>query len=102
MLKSKFPNASNGNLTEDEINKIRNFQNPAEYKNSISVDRLGSIIHKLKKMVSHGIDHFRNEHIRQLWNCKIGDIIQDEFRYAYTKHINRVINADISKDLINL
>jgi hypothetical protein len=94
-LCGKFPEAQDGNLSHEENQRLGNYAIHEDARTYTTPESLGRLIHSLPKMVSHGIDHFRNEHIRQLWGYTVGDTQQDEFRACYTRHINRIMNADI-------
>jgi hypothetical protein len=103
LLRQKFPEQHDGGLDVIQEERLLNYSAKERgIRSDIKVDQLGDIIHSLKPCTSHGNDHFRHEHIRQLWNYKTGNINQDEFRAAYTRHIIRIMNAELPQEVIPL
>ena len=71
-LQSKFPEPGLPNLSNEEINSIYNFNGPnndelEDHEASELESSIEKVIRKAKKLSAHGIDHFRYEHLFQLW-----------------------------------
>ena len=64
LLKDKFPETGENNLTDVQRAALRSF-NPGEVPFP-GPDFVRKIIMKQGNMISHGMDHFRNEHLKKL------------------------------------
>ena len=93
LLKTKFPEKGVNNLTDEQLEALRTFQPPRmEIPNE---DVLRTVVMKQANMISHGFDHFRNEHIKKLFGWEDLDPKQAELRKLYKNVIERLMNGDI-------
>ena len=93
LLKTKFPEKEVNNLTDEQLEALRTFQPPRmEIPNE---DVLRTVVMKQANMISHGFDHFRNEHIKKLFGWEDLDPKQAELRKLYKNVIERLMNGDI-------
>jgi len=53
------------------------------------------IVHGRAKLIAHGFDHMRAEHLQKLWGFKDDDPQQALFRRYYTKWINMLMCKEI-------
>ena len=102
-LTIKYPPEGINKLTDSQLNELNGFRfNDSIQKPHISVESLGKIVMKGDNMIAHGFDHFRYEHLKQLWGYKDHDSYQNEFRLLYTKLINKIMCADIPTEIRSL
>jgi hypothetical protein len=90
-----FPEAADLALSDDQINAMQAFQLDDISKPAIDEKRLAKIVHGRAKLIAHGFDHMRAEHLQKLWGFKDDDPQQALFRKYYTKWINMLMCKEI-------
>jgi len=98
-LESKYPAAGGQDLNQDQVSRLRSFRfdESTSPKPSISIERLGKVIHNAGNMIAHSFDHVRYEHMKKLWGFKDLNPSENEFRSLYCKLINRLMCAEVPK-----
>ena len=97
LLKDKFPETGENNLTDVQRAALRSF-NPGEVPFP-GPDFVRQIVMKQGNVISHGSDHFRNEHLKKLYGWSDDDPIQIELRKLHGHIIKRIMNGNIPDDI---
>ncbi len=97
LLKDKFPETGENNLTDEQRAALRAF-NPGRVPFP-GPDFVRKIVMKQGNMISHGYDHFRNEHLKKIYGWSEDDPTQIELRRLHGNIIERIMNGDVPDDI---